>query len=203
MTLQAKYPKLMLARTAWQHRVRALGLGALLICALFVAGWPADLQGKTPEVSITSERDLHFGSFMVFGSGSRTVSASGVVLDNALVALEGVPPTPARFTLAYDRGNESKHVLDIELELVISSSPRVRDGGVDGAVTGLQTDLPGVGALTPGQAIRVVLRNCRSRVCTQSFHVGGRLDVTRNFGGANLVIPIPLDATVISVDRQG
>lgn len=180
----------------------APALNALALGLVLAIGWPLSVHGKTPEVSITADRALHFGTFMVFGSGSRTVSAAGAVIDNSIVALEGMASAPARFTVSYDRGNESKHVLDIELELVISSMPRIREGGVEGAVANLQTDLPGAAQVRPGEAIRLTLAQCRTRVCSRSFHVGGRLDVTRSFGGGVLLIPIPIDAAVISVERQ-
>ncbi|MWV26591.1 DUF4402 domain-containing protein [Aurantiacibacter rhizosphaerae] len=171
------------------------GSGAVLL--------PAVAAAKTPEVIVNAQSDLRFGTFMVFGSGSRNVSYTGNVTDVSLVALEGNPTGPARFTVSYDRGNESKHVLDIELEMVISTPPRVRDGGVEGQLSAFETDLANTGSLAPGQPIRVELRNCRTRVCSVSFSVGARLDVTRQFGGANLVIPIPVDVTVISAERQG
>jgi len=176
----------------------AAAISAALLTAL---GLSDAAEGKTPEVSITSESELHFGTFMVFGSGSRTVTAGGAVIDGSIVALEGAAPMPARFSVTYDRGSGNNHVLDIELELVISNPPGVREGGVEGSVSGFQTDLPGASQVAPGQAIRLFLRNCRSRTCSRNFHVGGRLDVTRHFGGADLAIPITMDATVISVER--
>lgn len=169
----------------------ALGLG--------IAG-PA--SAKEPEVHVIPQSELRFGTFMVFGTGSRTVTALGNVTDVSLVALEGDPVGPARFTISYDRGNESKHVLDIELELVISQPPRVRQGGVDAQLSALESDLPGSQRVSPGRPIRVFLANCRERVCSISFNVGGRLEVSRQFGGASLSIPIPVDVTVISANSQ-
>lgn len=157
---------------------------------------------KEPEVRISADSELTFSTFMIFGSGSRTVSPSGTVSDNGVVALEGTTPAPARFTITYDRGNENNHVLDIELELVISAPPLVRQGGVEARLSGYATDLPGALRVDAGRAVRVTIPNCRTRVCTRSFQIGGRLDVTRNFGGAMLVVPIPVDVTVISADRQ-
>ena len=159
------------------------------------------LHPKTPEVLIVSESDLQFGKFMVFGTGSRTVSASGVVRDLSIVPLEGARTAPARFTLSYDRGNESKHVLDIELEIVLSAPPAVMIDGVSGRVSELETDLAGTGRVSPGQPIRVRMRNCRTRVCSQSFQVGGKISVDRRYGGAVLSIPIPIDATVLMAER--
>lgn len=174
----------------------------LAIAAMLAVAWPWPLRADTSEVRVVAESDLRFGTFMVFGNGSRTVSASGLVTDNAIVALEGNPTGPARFTVSYDRGNESVHVLDIELELVVSAVGMVQDDGVQGTLTAFQTDLAGTGAFTPGQPIRIRMRNCRERVCSQSFNIGARLDVSRQYGGADLVVPIPVDVAVISVERS-
>ena len=177
---------------------------AIAACAvLAVASLSERVGAKTPEVRIDPLSDLSFGRFMVFGSGTRTVSASGAVSDSSIVALEGgASPGPARFTISYDRGNQSRHTLNIELEVVMSAAPQVRQGGVDARLSAFETNLPGALRINPGQAIRISMPNCRTRICSRSFQVGGRLDVTRRFGGANLLIPIPLDATVISVERQ-
>ncbi|MCB2067420.1 MAG: DUF4402 domain-containing protein [Erythrobacter sp.] len=174
----------------------------IAIAAMLAAAWPSITVANTPEVRIVAESDLRFGTFMVFGSGSRTVSASGLVTDNSILALEGNPTGPARFTVSYDRGNESIHVLDIELELVLSPVGMVQNDGVQGTLTAFQTDLAGMGVITPGQPIRIRLRDCRERVCSQSFHIGARLEVTRQYGGADLVVPIPVDVAVISVERS-
>ena len=183
---------------AYRFPVRPLLAAAafLPLCA------SVELQAKTPEVLIVSESDLQFGKFMVFGTGSRTVSASGVVRDLSIVPLEGARTAPARFTVSYDRGNESKHVLDIELEIVLSAPPAVTIDGVSGRVSELETDLAGTGRVSPGQPIRVWMRNCRTRVCSQSFQVGGKISVDRRYGGAVLSVPIPIDATVLMAERQ-
>lgn len=163
---------------------------------------PVPLFGKTPEVSIIPERALQFGTFMVFGSGSRLVSASGAISDSSVIALDGTAPAPARFTVRYDRGNENNHVLDIELELAISDSPRTRVDGVEASVSSFETDLPGGAQVSSTKPVRMMIANCRARVCTRSFQVGGRLEVTRSFGGADVEVPIPIDVRIIAVERQ-
>ncbi len=176
----------------------ALIIGAA--ATLATAAGPA--QAKEPEVRLSADSDLHFGTFMVFGQGARTVSASGAVTDVGIVALEARAPAPARFTISYDRGNESNHVLDLVFELVMSAPPPVRLGGVEARLYGYETDLPGALRIDPGRAVRVTIPGCRTRICTRSFQVGARLDVTRQFGGAQIVVPIPMDITVISAERQ-
>ncbi|MFL0354958.1 DUF4402 domain-containing protein [Erythrobacter sp. GH1-10] len=176
-----------------------MAVSLLLVCAFL---FPVSVRAAPPEVRIVPDRELSFGSFMVFGSGSRTISANGGVIDVSIVPLEGNTPVPAHFTVLYDRGNNSRHVIDVELELVMSSPVPVRVGGVEGKLSAFETDLPQALRIRPGQAIRISLPNCRTRVCSQSFQLGARLDVTRDFGGASIVIPIPFDVAVISVDRD-
>ena len=182
-------------------RRSARGALAALACASLALG-PAPARAVPAQVRIIPESELNFGTFMVFGPGSRTVSASGAVSDVSIVDLEGNTPAPARFTVLYDRGNNSRQVLDIEIELVMSPSVPVRVAGVRGELSAFETDLPQALRIEPGRPIRISLPNCRTRVCSKSFQLGARLDVDRQFGGASLAIPIPFDATVISDDRQ-
>lgn len=95
-------------------------------CLASAALMAAPLIAKPQEVRVRSEGDLRFGTFMVFGTGSRSVSATGAVVDMAIVALEGGQPRPARFTIEYDRGNESKQALEVTLEVVLSAPSTVR-----------------------------------------------------------------------------
>lgn len=148
-----------------------------------------------------SQSDLSFGTFMVFGNGSRSVSASGAVVDRAIVTLDGRQPRPARFTIEYDRGNESKQVLDVTIELVMSAPSSLRFGGVDARLSAFETDLPGHSRVASGEAMTVRLTDCRARVCSRTFTVGGRLDLTRNFGGAMVDIPINIDARITERER--
>jgi hypothetical protein len=175
---------------------------AAMPVALLLGQAATPARAAVPAVTLTADSDLHFGTFMVFGTGSRTVSASGAVTDRGVVPIEARAPAPARFTISYDRGNENKHVLDLEFELVMSPPPPVRQGGVEARLHGYETDLPGAARIDPGRAVRVTIPGCRTRVCTRSFQVGARLDVTRQFGGAEIVVPIPMDVTVISAERQ-
>lgn len=180
-------------------KVRPAGIAL----ALALATQPAGMAQAAPaEVRIVAESDLDFGVFMVFGPGSRTVSAQGAVTDSAIVPLEGRTPAPARFAIHYDRGNNDRKAIDIELELVMTAPPPVRVGGVTGSLSSFETNLPAATRIQPGQAVRISIRACRTRVCSQRFQVGGRLDVSRQFGGAHLAIPLPFDVQVISVDRQ-
>ncbi|MFC3099899.1 DUF4402 domain-containing protein [Altererythrobacter lauratis] len=158
---------------------------------------------NTPQISVVPESELSFGTFMVFGSGSRSISPAGTVSDIGIVALEGRPTGPARFTISYDRGNQSRNAMELELEVVISVPAQARMGGVEARLSAVETDLPGAMRITPGRPFRLVISDCRTRICSRTFQVGGRLDVTRHFGGAQLVLPIPVDVRVIAIDRRG
>lgn len=170
-----------------------------MLCWLAV---PTIVRADQPSVRIVPQGDLRFGSFLLFGAGSRTVSAAGAVINQALVPVAGDAPAPARFTVSYDRGNNNTQALDVEMDLVVSASPLVRIGGVEARLSALDSDLPGALQIQPGRPIRLRMTGCRTRVCSRTFQVGGRLDVTRQSGQARLSIPIPLEATLVSVTRQ-
>lgn len=175
------------------HAIVALSLAVSSLMA-------APAIAKPQEVRVRSQGELSFGTFMVLGSGSRSVSASGAVIDSAIVTLDGRQPRPARFTIEYDRGNESKHVLDVTIELVMSAPSSLRFGGVNARLSAFETDLPGHSRVEAGEAMTIRLTECRTRVCSGTFTVGGRLEISRNFGGARVDIPINIDARV--VDRE-
>lgn len=173
-------------------------VAAGLALALLVAG-PA--IAKPQEVRVRSQSRLSFGTFMVFGQGSRAVSATGAVVDQAIVALDGSQPRPARFTVEFDRGNESRQTLEVTIEVVMTAPSSMRFGGVDARLSAFETDLPGHARVASGEAISIRLTDCRTRVCSTTFTVGGRLDVQRSFGGARVDIPINIDARIVARDR--
>lgn len=176
-------------------------LGILASCLALACVMAAPASAKPQEVRVRSQGNLHFGTFMVFGTGSRRVSATGAVSDTAIVPLEGSQPRPARFTIEYDRGNESKQALEITIELVLSVNGSVRFGGVDARLGAFETDLPGHPRVAAGDVIAIRLTDCRTRICQQTFSVGGQLDVARSYGGARVDIPITIDARIVGQDR--
>lgn len=177
-------------------------IAGIFAALLALAALTADpVVAKPQEVRIRSQGKLSFGTFMVFGTGARSVSASGAVIDTAIVALDGGQPRPARFTVEYDRGNESKQVLEVTIELALSAPGSLRFGGVEARLSGFETDLPGYSRVAAGEIVTLRLTDCRARVCSRSFTVGGRLDVTRNFGGAMVEIPIIVDARIVERER--
>lgn len=179
-------------------------LGKLLklaaICGLvFVAPRPA-LADK-PQLQVIPNGDLRFGRFAVMGTtGYRTVSASGAVSDGGIFSTGTGDTGPARFTVLYDRGNNGRRVLNLQIQLVFYPPPTIVVGGVTARLSDYQSDLPNAPQVAPGQIIEINIPNCRSRVCQTSFSLGGRLDVERNFGGGRVNVPIPVDATLVSVN---
>lgn len=178
------------------------GRAIFAMCLAMALLMHAPATAKPQEVRVRSQSELSFGTFMVFGNGSRRVSASGAVVDSAIVTLDGRQPRPARFTIEYDRGNESKHVLDVTIELVMSAPRNVQFGGVNARLSAFETDLPGHSRVAPGEAMTIRLTECGTRVCSRTFTVGGRLDISRNFGGARVDIPINIDARITERGRQ-
>lgn len=165
----------------------------VIAASLALASSPAHADSLT----LTANRQLRYGSFAVAGTGSRTVSATGVVLDSGVFPVSG-PVGPAEFTFAFDRGGSSQPVT-IVVQFLLASVPPVNQGGVTGTLSGFNSDLPGIPLLIPGQAAIVNITSCVTRICTQTFRIGARLDVTRASGGASLTIPLPVSATVLAV----
>lgn len=168
------------------------GLAALAASAPMAEAAPA-------QVSVVANSDLRFGSFAVPSSGWIAVTPTGGVTQAGIFKVASGDTGPASFTVAYDRGNNGNKRLEISIELVVSTPPSFNLGGVTGRLSQLQSDLQGYPTVQPGQIIQIEMSNCRARVCSQSFNLGGRLDVTANGSGAALAIPIPLDVTVVDV----
>ncbi len=151
------------------------------------------------KLSIVPQSDLRFGSFAVMGSGYRIVSPTGGVIDSGIFSTTSGDTGPAQFTLVYDRGDNSKRVLNLNIQLVFSPPPTVQIGGVTANLSAYTSDLPGAPQIAPGQIVEVNIPNCATRVCQRTFHLGGRLDVDRTSGGAQISIPIPVDGLLVSV----
>jgi hypothetical protein len=179
-----------------RRRARALCLLPALLGALVPS---APVQAVPPAISVRQDAPLRFGSFMVFGSGSRSVGTSGEVFDSGIAGAGDEAPAPAFFTVSYDRGNESRRSLDIEVDVTLAQVPPVTLGGIRASLSNLSTDLPGGGALVPGRPVRISMTGCAQRVCARSFRVGGRLDVSRSYGAGQLTLPLLVDAVVVSV----
>lgn len=176
-----------------------LGAGrAAAILGLVIAVGHVPALAAPSRITVLNPAPLRFGSFAVPTSGYREVTASGAVSGAGIFALGSADAGPARFTLQYDRGNNSKRRMDITVDLVFSTPANFAQGGLTARLSRYQTDLPGYAAIVPGQQVRVELTNCTQRICSISFNLGGRLTVDRTFGGGQVVVPIPVDAVVVS-----
>lgn len=184
------------------EQVQSAARMAAIFGAFLMVGEGGIAEAQRPQLNIISNSDLRFGSFVVLGSGSRTVSPNGAVTDVSLIPAGSGGTGPARFTISYDRGNRRIRPADLEFEVVFSSVPLTTQGGVQARVSSFQSDLPGYRNFSPGQIIQLTLQNCRTRICSRTFNVGARLDVQRNYGGAQLNIPLPVDAALISIRRS-
>lgn len=176
-------------------RYPAITLVAL--ACLLPASQPA--QADAAQVRILPLSELRFGSFAVPSSGSIEVGATGSVIREGIVSVTSGDTSPARFVVRYDRGNNGRTRLDLLIQLTFAAPTSFVQGGVTASLSRYQTDLPGYASISPNQIIEIRIPNCRQRVCETSFNLGGRLDVDRRFGGAEVAIPIPVDAILVSV----
>lgn len=171
----------------------------LLVLATYCGSSAFPALADRPKVLLTSQSELKFGSFVVLGSGSRRVSATGAVSGTSIISTAHNDTGPARFTVSYDRGNNGRRNLNVVVQIVVSPVQQIQQGGITASLSSFDTDIPGVRRISPGQAVLVKMPNCRTRVCSRSFHIGGRIDVVRHYGGGGLTIPLLVDATLISI----
>ncbi|MGB3753209.1 MAG: DUF4402 domain-containing protein [Parerythrobacter sp.] len=170
----------------------AVAAGGLLCMAT-----PA--TAKQAELRVDAQTELRFGSFAVLDQGYRAVGPNGSVQELGIYAVTRGDTGPARFTVSYDRGNNGRKQLDIEIELVFATPAPFLDTGLKAQLGQYRTDLPGYASVSPGQVVTLRIPGCRQRVCSTTFNVGGRLDVSRSTGGGPVVINIPVDAVLISI----
>lgn len=173
--------------------------GVIALFAALTLLMPAPAAAAPPELRIIAETELEFGTFAVIGSGYRIVGPDGSVQSSGLFSMSNSDTSPARFTIRYDRGNNGRRPLNLRLQLTLSPAPTVMQGGLAAQLSNYRTDIPGAANVSPGQIIEVTIPNCRTRICSTSFNVGGRLDVQSNSGGGRIAIPIPADVVLISV----
>lgn len=172
----------------------------LLRACICGALWPAQAIADVPEAYVTRLQDLRFGRMVVFGSGTRTVSPAGSVTSSStIMSASNDFPGPAQFAVGYDRGNNGVKSLDVVMQITFGAVPPVSQGGVSGTVTGLASDLAGAETITAGQTVTVTIRRCTTRQCGVMFNIGGQIELTRLWGGAELSTPIPVSVTVVSV----
>ena len=167
------------------------------ICALLcLCLGPA--KAAPAQLTVVPQSDLRFGSFAVVSSGYRIVSPSGAVQDSGIFSTSTGGTGPAQFAVVYDRNNNSRRTLNLQIQLTFLPPQTVQVGGVTADLSAYQSDIPGAAQIVPGQIVEINIPNCRTRVCQTSFRLGGRLDVDRTSGGGAISIPIPVDALLVS-----
>ena len=176
------------------HRAWAFGLAA----ALWLGHADAALAQQAG-ISLSADANLRFGTFAVVSSGWRNVSAAGTVTDSGVFAVNTSGIGPAQFTVSYDRGSGNTSAVTITFALLLANSGSVTQSGVTGTLSNFDTDLGGLTLFLPGQTILANISNCTTRICSRSFRVGGRIDVTRSSGGAALSVPLPITVNLIGV----
>lgn len=154
---------------------------------------------KPRTIQVTEQRNLRFGKIAVPQYGERVVGTDGSVRDTGIMSAGSADTGPASFIVTYDRGNESKKVLTIEVQLGISTG-EFSSGGIQANLRNLTSDIPGHSMISEGQPVTIRLPNCRTRVCRTEFTIGATLQVTNTSGGGEVVIPTYLDVAVIRID---
>ena len=179
----------------WSSRLagqcRAICLMGALVSGIALA--PA--ARADPPLSVTANLSLEFGSFIVLTSGSKWVHASGLVVDQGVLPMPGSTQRPAQFTIRYRRGG-GQAPADIVLLIAVARVSPITVGSVTATISAIDTDLPGVPALIPGQTITYTMPGCDAS-CSVSFRVGARLDITATSSGAKLVFPLVVTAQVV------
>lgn len=178
-----------------------IGGGTVLTLAaagvMALATSPAQAQGAG--ITVTADMPLRFGTFAVFSSGSRTITTTGAITDTGIFPVNSGSTGPAQFTITYDRGNNDTRAITVIFAVTVSPPTQVTQGGITGSLSSFTTNLGGVKLFIPGQVVLATMPNCTTRTCSRSFNIGARLDITRSTGGAQLNLPLPVTANVISV----
>lgn len=176
------------------------GISVLGLTLSFAVHYPAaaDTLPVVGDLALTEVSPIRFGSMIVLETGRRTVTPAGSVMDEAVLSAPGAVPGPAQFTISYDRGNNGRQQLDLDLLVLLPGELRMESGTLSAKLQSIRADIP----TSPG-ARQFVLRiaGCVTRVCSTSFRLGGTLEVTRSAGGGNLAIPVPVTVVLTNLAR--
>lgn len=198
------YCLMLVSKTSLRPATAMLNPGLLcLAAAVDLGAMPRSVSAqelpRIGDLEVVQQERLRFGSMVVPAQGRRTVTATGSVIDEDV--LPSVWPDqagPGRFTVTYDRGNNGRQALDIEVLVML---PVALDYGTVGLRARLTNIVSDVQPAT-GQTATIRLRNCVTRVCAATFRIGGTLSISRNQGGGSIVLDVPLQASVIRVARS-
>lgn len=180
------------------HPFRRPGATFAATVASIALSLPVNVHAA-PFVTLQADQALRFGSFVVLGSGTRTVTATGTVSDSGIFPVSGTSRGPSQLTLTYHRGAPPTGPVTVTVLLNLVPPAPVSQNGLVATVTSFDTDLPGIPQLTPGQGILFTMPVCSTQVCTHVFHVGGRISVTRPGTGGAVTVPLTVTASLVSV----
>jgi hypothetical protein len=178
---------------------RTWAILASVLLGLGAAAPARAAQGLT----VTADQALRFGSFVVVGTGTRTVSAAGTVTDSNTYPVSGAATGPAQFTLVYERaiqlGIPVNLPILVTVQIIIAPVAPVTQNGVTGTISRFTTDLPGNPTVTAGQAFSYTLPLCVTLICQQTFRVGGSIDASQSTAGTTITAPLSVTATIQTV----
>lgn len=173
-------------------------LGTVALC--FLANAATSVTAKPPLIQISERTELRFGKFAVPQAGERTVATDGSISDTGLLSVGPTDTGPATFVITYDRGNQSKKRIDIELLLTVQSGT-FSNGRITANLKNFTSDIPGSPNLVAGQPVSLTLPNCQTRICSTSFKIGATMAIINSSGGGQVTIPTYLDVLVDEVAR--
>ncbi len=176
-----------------------MNLKRSLVCSLLAASLPAAAHGAPAGLTINQDMPLRFGNFVLFDRGARTVSATGSVTNDNVYPIGSSSTGPAQFTVTFDRGSDDTREISISYVIQLGAISQFGHGGLSGTLSNFDIDVPGSGQLGTGRAVVQTIANCSSRICMSTFHVGARIELMRAGGSSALTIPLPISATLVSV----
>jgi Domain of unknown function (DUF4402) len=160
---------------------------------------PAAAIGAPASLTITQDMPLRFGTLVVFGGGSRTIRANGDSSNDGVYPVGLGGGGPAQFTVTYDRGDEPLREISVTFMFMLSSVAPMSQSGLSGSLGNFDSDLAGSTMLAPGRAVIQTMPMCITRICTTTFRIGARLDMTRASGSGPLVFALPVSAKLVAV----
>ena len=198
------------SRPITQRPIRVAGAMALMM-TLGTGTFAGTPKPATPlpafpaasSLTVRAEQQLRFGTLVVEGNGSRSVSALGEVTNDNVLPMGYAGVGPAQFTISYDRGANNGRPISVLVQITLANLPPVTQGAITGALGDFDTDLPGATRIEPGHPITTTITGCTTRICMVTFHVGARLSITRAGGdtpnGGAFSISPPVTASVLTV----
>jgi hypothetical protein len=169
---------------------------AFMVCATMT---PATINATSASLTISQDMPLRFGSIVVFGHGSRSVSANGETGNDQIYPVGINTSGPARFTVTYDRGSDPLREVSVTYLIMLGGVAPVNQSGLTGTLSRFDSDLPEASSILPGRGVVQTMPPCISQTCRSTFHIGAWLEVTQAKGGGTLSFSLPVSAKLVSV----